>query len=121
MSATGRTGELDGDSPEGPASKRRRGQSRSGDEPTHTERHVGSKDQVEPVAMRPPSMVRSQNGSEQKDISWSDLNSEMEDSVVEQEMVQEMVQHGDNMAAPQTEDSVDVILRELLTAQGKSK
>jgi hypothetical protein len=51
------------------------------------------------------------------EISGSDLNSEMEDSVVEQELVQ----HGDNMAAPQTDHHVDVILRELLTAQGKSK
>jgi hypothetical protein len=117
MSATGRTGELDADSREGSASKRRRGQSRSGDEPTRKKPHVESKDQVEPVAMRPPSMVRSQHGSEQMEISGSDLNSEMEDSVVEQELVQ----HGDNMAAPQTDHHVDVILRELLTAQGKSK
>jgi hypothetical protein len=119
MLATGRT-ELVGDSQEGLASKRRRGQSRSGDEPTHTERQVGSKDQVEPVAMRPPSMVRSQN-AEQKDISGSDLNSHMEDSVVEQELVQ----HGDNMAAPQTDDGMSDGMSDdgvdLLTAEGKSK
>ena len=61
-------------------------------------------------------MISSQNESKQMEISESDLNLEMEDNVVKQKMVQKMVQYGDNMAVPQTNNFMNVILQKLLIA-----